>query len=181
MVAKLVRQSVLLHPHHHSELSSIALESSPYAAAGKGQGHLSHAHAFGSGSPLPLSPGPLLMFCPGQEWWPTLQHAAAIEEQGQLSDSHDPEISTATCYGQQGTGDREKKASVPHLWQMRGSAVLPSNGSGSTLPSVAVNEGQSQLCTALGHQYRPRCQIRDILLVFGNNISHGHMLSAAWP
>lgn len=52
------------------------------------------------------------------------------------------------------------KASVLHLCQMRGSTVLPRNGSGSTLPSVAVNKGQSQLCTVLGHQHHPRWQPR---------------------
>jgi hypothetical protein len=53
VVAELVSLPALLGPHHHCELFSTALASSPNAAAGIGQGQLSFSHGEGQLSHLP--------------------------------------------------------------------------------------------------------------------------------
>lgn len=51
------------HPHHQSELSNIALASSPLVAISKGQGHFCF-HILWVGSPTLIPPGSALLHCP---------------------------------------------------------------------------------------------------------------------
>lgn len=110
-VATFVILPALLHPHQYGLLPSTALASSLSAIAGKQKA--SSSVLTPSGLTLTLLPlRSALLYCPGQvhvhspEW-----NAAAGEQQGLLSPSHDPGASS--CGQQRVKGPRHLASPMP--------------------------------------------------------------------
>lgn len=96
---ELGNQALLPHPHHQYNLYSTTTTNSSIAADGKerAKNQLCYFHVAEARSPVPILPGTSLFCCLGEGAEPNFLNAAAGERLGQISCSHDPEVSSFAC------------------------------------------------------------------------------------